>query len=93
VAGVVPALEAHHDVGAAGKPVDDLALAFIAPLGADHGDVGQGEVLSLVRGETGAALGGGGRKGKGMRDRSRDGWPVCERTSSDIQLSDNLRHD
>ncbi len=39
VAGVVPALEAHHAIGAAGEPVDDLALALVAPLGADHGNV------------------------------------------------------
>ena len=41
VAGIVAALEAHDDVGAAGQPVDDLALALVAPLAADHGDVGQ----------------------------------------------------
>ena len=39
VAGVVAALEAHDHVGAARQPVDDLALAFVAPLGADDGDV------------------------------------------------------
>ena len=39
VAGVVAALEAHDHVGPAGQPVDDLALAFVAPLGADDGDV------------------------------------------------------
>ena len=38
---VVTALEAHDGIGAARQPVDDLALALIAPLGADHGDVGQ----------------------------------------------------
>ena len=37
VAGVVAALEADHHVGAARQPVDDLALAFVAPLGADDG--------------------------------------------------------
>ena len=36
VAGVVAALEAHDDVGALGQPVDDLAFALVAPLGADH---------------------------------------------------------
>ena len=36
VAGVVAALEAHDDVGALRQPVDDLALALVAPLGADH---------------------------------------------------------
>src|SRR5262249_4323086 len=35
VAGVVPALEAHHTLGVVGEPVDDLALALVAPLGAD----------------------------------------------------------
>src|SRR5690606_27753503 len=40
VAGVVPALEAHHHLGALRQPVDDLPLALVAPLGADHGDVG-----------------------------------------------------
>jgi hypothetical protein len=42
VAGIVAALEPHHDVGAVGEPVDDLAFAFVAPLSADHGDVGHG---------------------------------------------------
>ncbi len=42
VAGVVPALEAHDHVRPIGQPVDDLALAFVAPLGADHGDIGHG---------------------------------------------------
>ena len=41
VAGIVAALEADDDVGAAGQPVDDLALALVAPLAADHGDVRQ----------------------------------------------------
>ena len=38
VARVVPALEAGDHVGAFGQPIDDLALAFVAPLGAhdDH---------------------------------------------------------
>jgi hypothetical protein len=49
VPGVMPALEAHHHVGAAGEPVDDLAFALIAPLGADHGDIGQG--LRFLRGK------------------------------------------
>jgi hypothetical protein len=39
VAGIVPALKAHHDVGAAGQPVHNLAFAFVTPLGADHGDI------------------------------------------------------
>jgi hypothetical protein len=41
MAGIVAALKAHHDIGALRQPVDDLALALIAPLGADDHDVGQ----------------------------------------------------
>ena len=40
VAGIMTALEAHHDIGALGQPIDDLALAFVAPLGADDHDIG-----------------------------------------------------
>src|SRR5262249_4355069 len=40
VAGVVAALEADDDVGPLRQPVDDLALALVAPLGADHRDIG-----------------------------------------------------
>ncbi len=36
VPGIVAALAADHDVGLAGENVDDLALAFIAPLRADE---------------------------------------------------------
>jgi hypothetical protein len=36
---VVPALEAHDTLRAFGQPVDDLALAFVAPLRADDDDV------------------------------------------------------
>ncbi len=39
VAGVVPALEAHDDVRPLAQPVDDLALALVAPLCADDHDV------------------------------------------------------
>ena len=47
VAGVVAALEADDHVGAARQPVDDLALAFVAPLGADDGDVSHVAFLVL----------------------------------------------
>ena len=47
VAGIVAALEADDDVGAARQPVDDLALALVAPLAADHGDVRQDSMLPL----------------------------------------------
>ena len=46
MAGIMPALEAHHDIRAGGKPINNLALAFIAPLGTDHGDIGHGFNLS-----------------------------------------------
>ena len=36
VAGVMAALETHDHVGRDREPIDDLALAFVAPLGADH---------------------------------------------------------
>ena len=33
------ALEADDDIGLLGEPVDDLAFALVAPLGADHHDI------------------------------------------------------
>src|SRR5262245_56794359 len=45
MAGIVAALEAHHDIGALGQPIDDLALAFVAPLRADDHDIGHVKVL------------------------------------------------
>ena len=36
--GVVAALKAHDDVGIGGQQIDNLAFAFIAPLGANHGN-------------------------------------------------------
>ena len=38
------ALKADHDIGLLGQPIDDLALAFVAPLGADHDNIGHQEV-------------------------------------------------
>ena len=43
--GIMAALEADHCVGPLCQPVDDLALAFIAPLGADHGYIGHKPTL------------------------------------------------
>ena len=40
VAGIVPSLETDDGIGFLRQPVDDLALAFVAPLSADYGDVG-----------------------------------------------------
>ena len=39
MAGIVPALEPHDHVRLFGQPVDDLALAFVAPLGAHDNHV------------------------------------------------------
>ena len=40
--GIVATLKAHHGIGAAGQPVDNLALALIAPLSADYRYIGHG---------------------------------------------------
>src|SRR5690606_30557691 len=40
MARIVAALEANDDVGALRQPVDDLALALVAPLGADDHYIG-----------------------------------------------------
>jgi hypothetical protein len=36
MAGIVTALETDHGVGVMGQQIDDLALAFIAPLGPEN---------------------------------------------------------
>jgi acetyl-CoA acetyltransferase len=46
MAGIVAALEADHVVRVPGQQIDDLALALITPLGADHHHTGH--VLSLI---------------------------------------------
>ncbi len=58
VAGIVAALEAHHDVGLLGEPVDDLALAFVAPLGADHDHIRHQDPLKPTRQVAAARTGG-----------------------------------
>ena len=45
VAGVMPTLETHHHIGAFGKPIDNLALALIAPLRANHCDIRHRQIL------------------------------------------------
>ncbi len=45
VAGVMSTLEADHHIGALRQPIDDLAFALIAPLGANNHDVGHVFVL------------------------------------------------
>src|SRR4030088_216512 len=65
MAGIVAALEAHDDVGLLRQPVDDLALPFVAPLGADDDDIGHFESIPLqlsqyehdLVGKTGPTLG------------------------------------
>ena len=42
VSGIVAALKAHHHIGPVRQPVDQLSLAFIAPLGADDCNIGHG---------------------------------------------------
>src|SRR5208337_2284599 len=44
----VAGVEADDDVRAERQPVDDLALPFVAPLGADNNDVGHRGSLSLL---------------------------------------------
>jgi hypothetical protein len=46
--GVVAALKAHHDIGLLRQPIDDLALAFVAPLGADNHHAGHGRPASAL---------------------------------------------
>jgi hypothetical protein len=46
MAGIVSALEADDDVGLLREPIDNLAFALVAPLGADHDDIcHEGRVL------------------------------------------------
>src|ERR1700720_556047 len=40
MAGIIPTLTAHHDIGVGGEHVDDLPLPFVAPLRADQDRVG-----------------------------------------------------
>src|SRR5579872_1680108 len=47
MAGVMPTLETHHDIGGNGKPIDDLAFALVAPLGADNHHIGHTESLDI----------------------------------------------
>src|ERR1700719_4803431 len=39
MAGIVASLEADDDVGLLRQPIDDLAFAFVPPLGADHDNI------------------------------------------------------
>ena len=42
VTGIVTTLKTHHARSMVGEPVDDLALAFVTPLGADDDDIAAG---------------------------------------------------
>ena len=61
VPGIVAALKTDHDVGLLGEPVDDLALALVAPLGAYNDDVGHACLLTRDGNRDGAA------RGRGLR--------------------------
>ena len=57
VAGVVTALEADHHIGPLRQPIDDLALALVAPLRADHGDIAHARSPRRYRPSPAAATG------------------------------------
>src|SRR3954468_15382608 len=48
MAGIVAALEANHDIRPLGEPIDDLALALVAPLRADDGDIAHTRLLGAT---------------------------------------------
>ena len=75
VPGIVPALEAHDHIGTAGEPVDDLALALIAPLGTDHGHIGHVSRTLCCSFKSVGALGECGGKGKAKRKGGPDAPP------------------
>lgn len=50
MARIMAALETRDDIGAMRQPVNQLALAFIAPLGAYHGHIGHENSPEPVRG-------------------------------------------
>jgi uncharacterized protein DUF3309 len=59
VAGIIPTLTAHHDIGVGGKHVDDLPLPFVTPLRADQNRVGHdvlGKILSRCARSTHSGL-------------------------------------
>ena len=56
MARIVAALEAHNRIGAAGEPIDNLAFAFIAPLGADYCYISHGYTFTPARGSSDVPL-------------------------------------
>ena len=83
MAGVVAALEAHDHVGAARQPVDDLALAFVAPLGADDGDVSH-VVPFLMCGPRGS-------RGRGVARQSGEFVEATEQKRAAVRIALPLR--
>ena len=61
VTGIMSALKSDDDIGALGEPVDDLSLALVTPLGADHCDIGHREFPRTI----GSARSLGFKPGKG----------------------------
>ena len=89
MAGIIPTLTAHDDIGVGGKNVDDLALPFVAPLRADQDRVGHDLFWAKICPD---AL------GRGIRDlrhriraaapRARPFWTRCAITR---YLQQNMR--
>src|SRR3546814_15983612 len=65
MAGIVTALEPDHGIGAAREPVDDLALALVAPLRPDDGTICHDAVLLSGALPARRGCSGFGRRGKG----------------------------
>ncbi len=94
--GVMAALETDHHVRPLGKPVDDLSLAFVAPLGANHYHIGHAEICSPCWSH-GAGPGSGsspasarihaaGTFSRGRPEfRSREGWTRRGQASSMVE--------
>src|SRR4051794_18766125 len=85
VAGVCAAAIARDDVGAIGEEVDDLALAFIAPLKAEHATVaGECVVGHVARATVETAR-------KGVKERAFEEFPdrTNFRSSLDRELADS----
>src|SRR5215471_14711692 len=50
--GIVSALKTNDDVGLLRQPVDDLALPFVAPLGADDDHISHSQLFPLPSSKT-----------------------------------------
>jgi hypothetical protein len=66
MAGIVPALIAGHNVEARCQQVDDFSFAFVAPLGAKHGEIHHRPTILLSKALR-TADGGCGRARRGAR--------------------------